>query len=125
MNRIDLPPGSSVRVGRSDGNLDQVLGAYFKSELPAEWPALHLPHSARIAAPSATHKSAGAVRSRLALAASVALLLLGQLWLTGRAPVRERTGARAPTATWEAKRPQHSRSTSRTLQSELPPRLPR
>jgi len=71
MNRIDLPPGSSVRVGRSDGNLDQVLGAYFKSELPAEWPALHLPHSARIAAPSATHKSAGAVRSRLALAASV------------------------------------------------------
>jgi hypothetical protein len=98
MNRVAQP------VPPNDEALDALLGAFFKAEMPAEWPAFQPPRPRvlpfRPAAPPA--KRRGFFLSRVALAASVALLLLAA-WLMPRGPLSStadptkfRTGA--PTA---------------------------
>jgi len=73
-----VPPGDA---------LDALLGGFFKAEMPAEWPAFRAPAAStrRLRFPperSAARPSGrrGAMWSRLALAASVALLVLAA-WL--------------------------------------------
>lgn len=61
--------------------VDGVLRAFFQTEMPAPWPAL-APADHRGAIPP--HTSLRPLFwSRAALAASVALLLIGQLWVAG------------------------------------------
>jgi hypothetical protein len=62
----------------STNDVDGVLRAYFKAQMPAPWPALKAP----VVAIEAT-KGWPMLRSRLALAASVALLALGLSFLSG------------------------------------------
>jgi hypothetical protein len=69
-------------------DLDVLLGRFFKSEVPAPWPDFRPPKSARTLplkghAAQARHPRR-MVLSRLALAASVGLLLLGGLLLGGK-----------------------------------------
>src|SRR5262245_40508268 len=65
---------------RSPDELDGLLRAYFCSEMPEPWPALNPPVPAPRTESSWWTKS----RSRLALAASVAVLLLASWWLAGQ-----------------------------------------
>jgi hypothetical protein len=81
MNRVvdkpDLP----------GGDIDALLGAYFKAELPKPWPAFQPPRRSRILpVRPAQPRPRFAVGSRLALAASVALLLLCGWLLSGKFP---------------------------------------
>jgi hypothetical protein len=71
-------------------DLDVLLGSFFKGEMPAHWPAFVLPEPAQTLP---LESQAGAARrqplrrmflSRLALAASVGLLLVGGLLLGGK-----------------------------------------
>jgi hypothetical protein len=82
MNRVVQP------VGPNDEALDALLGSFFKSEMPGVWPAFVPPRPRvlpfRPAAPPA--KRRGFFLSRVALAASVALLLLAA-WLMPRGPL--------------------------------------
>jgi hypothetical protein len=75
--------------------LDVLLGAFFKSEMPAPWPDLHPPESARTLLPlmgralpnrreASRPRASGMLLSRIALAASVALLLLAGWFLGGK-----------------------------------------
>jgi hypothetical protein len=65
--------------------LDALLHAFFRAEMPNPWPQLKAPVPASLdettkAPPSSWSRS----RSRFALAASVALLMLTSWWLSGR-----------------------------------------
>ncbi len=64
-----------------DDEIDGLLRAFFRAELPHPWPAMKAP-----AAPPTAPARPALWRSRLALAASVALLALGSLLLPGQAP---------------------------------------
>lgn len=60
--------------------IDRLLTAYFRSEVPSPWPSLPTPGTTQPAAPLRNHRLS---QSRLMLAASIAALLLGSWLLTG------------------------------------------
>jgi hypothetical protein len=62
----------------STDDVDGVLRAFFKAQVPAPWPALKA-----LAVATETTKGWPMMRSRLALAASVAILVLGLSFLSG------------------------------------------
>ena len=68
---------------RPDGDLDGLLHDYFQAEMPRPWPALMVAPAVRqVPRPSPARPSI--LRSRLALAASVALLVTSSLVLPGK-----------------------------------------
>jgi hypothetical protein len=67
-------------------NLDALLGAFFRAELPKPWPAMR-PLARR-------ERPAARWNSRLALAAAIALLLLGA-WLMPRPASLPGSGSRS------------------------------
>lgn len=67
--------------GRSPDDLDQLLRNFFRGEMPDPWPTMKAP---AIENPTPTWWTRS--RSRLALAASVALLLVGSWCLSGSTP---------------------------------------
>jgi len=72
---------SPTESGQPD-DLDRQLGAFFRGEAPKHWPAAPMPKRlAVVVRPAATQ-----YRGRLALAASVAALLIGGWFLSGRLP---------------------------------------
>ena len=81
MNRVAppaVPPGE---------DLDVLLGAFFKGQMPAPWPAFQPPAQARtfpLPARRPASPSRFAFGSRLSLVASVALLLLAAWLLSGK-----------------------------------------
>jgi hypothetical protein len=70
-------------------DLDALLRAFFRGQMPHPWPAARLPRF-RTAPPAPPVPGRSKMRSRWALAASVGLLLFGSLTLPGRftQPVR-------------------------------------
>jgi len=62
-------------------DLDRVLTAYFRSEVPSPWPGLANPGTTQPAAVVRSHRLS---QSRLTLAASILALLLGSWLLTGQ-----------------------------------------
>lgn len=67
--------------GHTPDDLDGLLRSFFRSEMPDPWPTMTAP---AIENPTPTWWSRS--RSRLALAASVALLLVGSWFLSASAP---------------------------------------
>jgi hypothetical protein len=82
-----------------DDEIDGLLRAFFRAEVPHPWPAMKAP-----AAPPPAPARPALWRSRLALAASVALLALGSLFLPGKAPREPQPPARPSISPGEAKR---------------------
>jgi len=72
-------PNTPPREG--DG-LDRLIAAYFRAEMPANWPAAPQPWAEKSFV-AADHHANPARRSRWALAASVALLIGGCWYLSG------------------------------------------
>jgi hypothetical protein len=70
-------------VTPSKDNLDDLLRAFFQAEMPSPWPSLEAPEHQPVLLPAAgrTWGMAPLKRSRLALAASVALLVGGSLFM--------------------------------------------
>jgi hypothetical protein len=69
-----------------DDEIDGLLRAFFRAELPHPWPAMKAPAAPQTAPVPSPPPRPALWRSRLALAASVALLALGSLLLPGKAP---------------------------------------
>ena len=98
MSRSDLPTVETQTPA------DDPLVDYFQSVLPTRWPEFRRPDAVHSEDRRWKRPGATLMRSRLAVAASVALLAVASLWVAGRYESRERPGARANPATWEARR---------------------
>jgi hypothetical protein len=78
--KVDQAKNQSREAASS--HLDDLLTSFFRSEMPQPWPSFAEPASGSLVA---THsRSRSLFRSRLALAASVTLLLIGSWWLSQR-----------------------------------------
>jgi len=89
MNRV------AVQTVPSGDDLDALLGAFYKAQMPTPWPAFPPPARPRtLPLRPQARRPWPVVASRLALAASVALLLLG-FWLLPAG--RREEGAKFPT----------------------------
>jgi hypothetical protein len=86
MTTTTLPPNGPRARGLPDDDLDRMLFAYFKHEMPDPWPNLPLPAGkVRPAAEALPHRRSSR-DARYALAASVAMLV-GTCWyLSDRMP---------------------------------------
>jgi hypothetical protein len=69
------------RNGQSPEKIEVLLRSFFRAEMPDPWPVMKAPVEEPFRQPTAPRRWTG-LRSRLALAASVALLVLGS-WLFG------------------------------------------
>lgn len=70
---------STIQRNPAPDELDALLSAFFRAELPSPFPAFKAP-----AAPPAPANWLAQSRSRLALAASVVALLAASWWMAGR-----------------------------------------
>ena len=109
MSRLNLPSDET----RSIRPPDELLGDFFRSALPQAWPAVPLPDAAGVDLAHHRQTHATLVKSRLTVAASVALLAAASFWIAGSFQRQEYVGRRADPATWEAQRRQLHGSVSR------------
>jgi hypothetical protein len=79
---MDPPSLDSPTRGRSSGDLDGLLSAFFHAEMPNPWPGAPAVEEAPVvlSRPVSSRPARSLFRSRMALAASVALFL-GLPWL--------------------------------------------
>ncbi len=78
------PPMSTDSAGRPSDSLERLLRAFYRSEMPDPWPTLQPPVAPPAPSARSNRQRRFASSSRWALAASVALLLVGQLFLFGK-----------------------------------------
>lgn len=79
------PPPAQRGGAQPPDDVEDLLRAFYKAQVPDPWPSLEAPAPRRTPAPATIKRAAGwpLMRSRLAVAASVALLLAGSLLLAG------------------------------------------
>lgn len=78
---------------RPEKDIDALLNTFFKAEMPREWPAFQPPPRTLPFRPAAPRRSHPWIGSRLALVASVALLMLCGWLLSGTMSGPARMGA--------------------------------
>ncbi len=87
MRIVEPPSLDSPWRGRHGDDVDRLLSDFFRAELPNPWPAAPVPDEQPQSLPLSTRKSLrrwSGLRSRFALAASVALLFIGGWFLSGK-----------------------------------------
>lgn len=77
---MDRPPLRVIAADQPAGEVEELVRAFFRSELPNPWPELAVPPTASEARP----RDQWSWRSRILLAASVAFLLVSTLALADR-----------------------------------------
>jgi hypothetical protein len=113
------PPTSPRQDTSGDDGLDNLLRSFYKAQLPDPWPSCEAPPDRRVLFPlsPAARRRQPLLRSRLALAASVVLLVAGGEWLLHGA---FQPAAVTPPALTEAPGPQPSHP-SADNRDRLPP----
>jgi hypothetical protein len=71
-----------ANAGRSPDEVDALLRRYFRSQMPSPWPTLKPPARSRPSLPVTRPARGSQLRSRLALAATLAVFGLGSLFLS-------------------------------------------
>ena len=89
MRNMERPPLEFMATDRPADDVETLVRAFFRSEVPSPWPELSLP----VAEPSARPRNRGQWQRRLLLAACVAFLFLTTLSLSGS--FREKDGPAA------------------------------
>src|SRR6516164_7032775 len=100
MNQSLQPPTQLGDARSPEDEIDGLLRAYFRAEMPHPWPTFQAPVPLQEARPL---RRFSLMRSRLALAASVALIILGSLFLA-RMPQDSRLGDLPALSSPDAKR---------------------
>lgn len=84
MSVVAPPPNVPGETQSRDDDLEALLRSFFRAEMPDPWPSLEAPASRLPFRPVHRPERPALWRSRLALAASVALLVVGSLFLLGK-----------------------------------------
>ncbi len=86
MSFMVTPPGHRNGHSSEGGNVEQLLRAFYRAEMPDPWPSFEAPAEASTLLPFPAPRARRPLfaRSRLALAASVALLIGGLWGLSGK-----------------------------------------
>jgi hypothetical protein len=92
-----LPPSLSNRGSACPDDLDGLLRAFYQAEMPHPWPDLDPPARTLLPPPRVSFWYRIS-RSHLALAASIALLILGTLLLSSKLPLHPSKPDSAPPA---------------------------
>ena len=82
MNSLQQPRAGSLQFDRASDELDGLLGAFFRAQVPEPWPALKLPATLSLREEGAAARRSSLFRSRFVLAASLLILLLSQLFIS-------------------------------------------
>jgi hypothetical protein len=96
-----------LQPAQSD-ELDRVLRAYFHARMPARWPAAPRPSGASSSSTLSLRRPGRAfsgLRRRLALAASIALLILGAFFASGKIATTDPTDTGLPPGAKATKEP--------------------
>jgi hypothetical protein len=117
MSHLEPPPVDPRGAGPGPHDLDGLLRAYFRAEMPDPWPVLRLP----ILGQPGRGRTRSSGRSHLALAASVALLMGGTLWLAGTFPTTDSLLPEDSPASLTADTPQPENATASRKAPGLPP----
>src|SRR5262245_57846704 len=104
MSVLEPPTTPCSTVPHPEGELDHLLRSFFRAKMPAAWPALNPPAEA-----PRPQQARALSRSRLALAAAVALLLGGQIVLS-RFYQKDEVPASGGTPAVEVASPAHKKS---------------
>lgn len=80
---------NTTQLSPTDREMDQMLSGFFKSELPNPFPPLNLPTRAELPMPLVAgeptrERRTNTLKSKLSIAVSVALLIGGCWYLSGR-----------------------------------------
>jgi hypothetical protein len=79
MSALPPSPATPRDGGRLPDDLDGLLRAFYRAEMPDPWPVLEPPAAAGVAGGPPAPGRRPLARSRLALAATVSFLLIGEL----------------------------------------------
>jgi hypothetical protein len=79
MNSVHQPVAGARPQDRSADDLDGMLRTFFRAEMPEPWPDLQLPVTSSLLRERALLRRRSLVRSRFTLAASLLILMVGQL----------------------------------------------
>jgi hypothetical protein len=82
MNSLQPPLSGPHELDRSPNELDRLMHAFFRAEMPQSWPVLKPPAPAPVRKATAPAASRSLFRSRFALAACLLILLIGQSFLS-------------------------------------------
>jgi len=83
MNSLQLPAVDLNAVDRSGDDLDARFRSYFRAQLPEPWPVLKPPATPSLEERNPPARSRSRLRSRVALAAALTALLIGQWFVSG------------------------------------------
>ena len=83
MRFVDPPTLDFPLRGHSEDDIEGLLREFYRAEMPHPWPAVTVPDEAPARGPRLMPARRSLFRSRLALAASVALLVVGLGLLSG------------------------------------------
>ena len=120
MSTLDDPSREVRRLGRGPDDLDLLLRNFFRAEMPSPWPG-PVPPAETAPGPAAPTRRARP-RGRYALAASLLVLLAGQVYLVDRFTADDTAPERGANKTGEATRRNLNGQPRRGQQT--PPRLP-
>jgi len=83
MNPLQQSLASPRELDRPSNDLDGLIRAFFRAQIPEPWPVLKPPAPPSLREESATVRRRTLLRSRFALAASLLILLIGQFFVSG------------------------------------------
>src|SRR5262249_25292434 len=93
MRIVEPPSLDSPWRGRHGDDVDRLLSDFFRAELPSPWPGAPVSDEQLLPLSARPIRRWSGLRSRLALAASVALLLVGGWFLSGKFEDASRPGS--------------------------------
>jgi len=83
MNSLHQPLAGPLERNRSANDLDGLLRVFFLAQVPEPWPVLKPPATLSLRGERASVRRPSLFRSRIALAASLLILLISQFFVSG------------------------------------------
>ena len=90
MSSLQPPLVGPREPDHSPANLDGLIHRFFRAQMPEPWPVLKPPATPSVPTESALLRRRSLFRSRLTLAASLLILLIGQFLVSGMLPSSSR-----------------------------------